>query len=81
MDFINSAFDIIEGIVAGGLMGFGAYVITGAVQTLSGSFLVGVNPVDISVIVGALGFIGYSLPNLRKRVSKDVENVDEPKAN
>jgi hypothetical protein len=68
IDFINSGLDIIEGAVAGGILGIASYVIMGAVASLPSSFLSTSVVAPLSVIVGAMGFIGYALPKIRSRL-------------
>lgn len=67
IDFVNTALDIIEGIVGGGLLGFGAYIIASAVAGLSGSFMPVGAVGGMSVIVGAMGFVGIAIHNIRAR--------------
>ena len=76
IDMINSAIDLIEGAVVGGLIGFGTSIISTAVSNLPGSFLSVGNAPFFSVIAGALGFVGYALPNIRKRIKPDVVNAN-----
>ena len=68
IDFVNSAFDVIEGLVAGGLTGLGADIIAGAVASLPHAFISATVVSPLSVIAGALAFIGYALPRIRSRV-------------
>jgi len=68
IDFVNSAFDLIEGLVAGGLTGLGADVIAGAVASLPNAFLTATAVPPLSVVAGALAFIGYALPRIRSRI-------------
>jgi VIT1/CCC1 family predicted Fe2+/Mn2+ transporter len=64
---VDEAFDIIEGIVDGGLIGFGAYIVGSAVSILPSSFIQPQTVTPLAVIVGALGFIGVALKNMRER--------------
>jgi uncharacterized membrane protein YGL010W len=64
---VEEALDIIEGLVAGGLVGLGAFIIGGAVAALPGSFLTVAEVTPISVIGGALAFVGTALHQIRAR--------------
>jgi len=68
IDFVNSAFDLIEGLVAGGLTGLGTDIIGSAVAVLPNSFIASTVVPPLSVIAGALAFVGYSLAKIRTRV-------------
>jgi hypothetical protein len=68
IDFVNVSLDLIEGLVAGGLLGFGAYIVVGALASLPGAFLTAAEVTPLSVLVGALGFVGYSIPKVRGRI-------------
>lgn len=75
VDFVNSAFDIIEGTVVGGILGFGAYIIGGAVAVLTpvgANFLPLADVPPLAAIVGALGFVGYAIHNIRSRINSNV---------
>ena len=76
IDFVNSGIDLIEGAVVGGLIGFGTSVIGSAVASLPNAFLHVANVPAFSIIAGALGFVGYALPNIRKRIKSDVVNAN-----
>lgn len=76
IDFINSAMDLLEGIVVGGLLGLGTYIIGSGVAVLPYAFINASEVQAFSVIAGALGFIGYALPNIRKRIKPDVVNAN-----
>ena len=68
--FLHTAYDIIEGLVTGGLSGLGAYIVGGAVASLPNAFIgAGIVP-TLSVLAGALGFVGYALPKLRNEISE-----------
>jgi hypothetical protein len=81
VDFVNSALDLIEGTVIGGVLGFGAYVIGGAVSVLGGSFLAAADVTPLAVVVGALGFVGYSIQNIRSRINSNVTDNANVKQN
>jgi multisubunit Na+/H+ antiporter MnhC subunit len=68
MDFINSSIDLIEGVVAGGLTGLGAFLIGNAVSVLPSAFISTTIVTPLSVIAGALAFVGYALPKIRARI-------------
>jgi len=68
IDFVNVGFDILEGLIAGGLLGFGSYVIVGALASLPSAFITAAEVSPLSVLVGALGFVGYSIPKIRSRI-------------
>ena len=68
IDFVNSAFDIIEGLVAGGLTGLGTDIIAGAVATLPNAFITTAVVPPLSIVAGALAFVGYSLAKIRTRI-------------
>ena len=65
----EEALDIIEGLVAGGLVGLGAFIIAGAVAALPSSFLTLAEVTPVSVIAGALAFVGTALHQIRTRNS------------
>ncbi|MGC8621738.1 MAG: hypothetical protein ACP5U0_07495 [Caldisphaera sp.] len=70
--FLHTALDLIEGTVAGGLVGLGFDIIANAVSVLPNSFLA-VSPnivAPLSVVAGALAFIGYSLPKIRNEIAE-----------
>jgi hypothetical protein len=64
---VEEALDVIEGLVAGGLVGLGAFVVGGAVASLPGAFLTASEVTPISVIAGALAFVGTALHQIRSR--------------
>ena len=68
IDFVNSAIDIVEGVVAGGLLGVGSEIISSAVASFPNAFISTSLVAPLSVVVGALTFVGYSLHNIRNRV-------------
>jgi hypothetical protein len=71
VDFVNTGLDLIEGTVLGGILGFGMDIIGGAVASLPNSFLASANVPAFSIVVGALGFVGYAIHSIRKRVTHD----------
>ncbi|MEM3859084.1 MAG: hypothetical protein QW478_06715 [Candidatus Micrarchaeaceae archaeon] len=71
IDFANTSLDVIEGITAGGLTGLGAYIIGSAVASLPSAFLAASVVTPLSVIAGALAFVGFSLPNIRTRIKSE----------
>lgn len=64
---VEEAFDIVEGTVAGGIIGFVMYVIAGAVSLLPGAFLTAAEVTPLSVVVGALAFLGVAVHQIRAR--------------
>lgn len=66
---IGEALDIVEGVVGGGLVGLGAYIVTGAVATIPSNFLSGIPnaPAIISTITGALVFTAMVIRKMRIR--------------
>lgn len=46
-------------------------IIGGAVASLPNSFLASANVPAFSIVVGALGFVGYAIHSIRKRVTPD----------
>ena len=68
IDMVNSGLDVVEGVVWGGLAGFGADVIGGAVSALPGAFLTASAVTPLAVVVGALVFVGYAIPKIRSRI-------------
>jgi hypothetical protein len=66
---VGEALDIIEGVVGGGLVGLGAYIVTGAVSTIPANFLSGIPHADaiISTITGALVFTAMVIRKMRIR--------------
>ena len=68
IDFVNSAFDLIEGLVAGGLTGLGTDIIGSAVAVLPNAFITTAIVPPLSIITGALAFVGYSLAKVRTRI-------------
>mgnify|MGYP001626380571 CR=1 FL=1 len=68
IDFLGSAIDIVEGITIGGLAGLGGEIIAYAVASFPHAFITASLVPPISVMVGALAFIGYSLHNIRGRI-------------
>ena len=69
IDFVNSALDILEGIAAGGILGMGTYIIGDAVSLLPGAFISASAVEPLAIIVGALGFVGYAIKEVRGRIS------------
>jgi len=65
INIVNSRLDEIEGLVVGGLLGFLAYMVASVVASLPGSFLTASMVLPLSVLVGDMGFIGYTIPKLR----------------
>jgi len=63
----SEALDIVEGIVAGGLVSVSTDIIATAVSALPGSFLSSSIVIPISAITGALTFVGIALHNIRAR--------------
>ena len=59
--------DVIEATVASGLVGFGGYVITGAISLLPGSIFTPAEVVPLSAVIGALTFVGVFLAKIRGR--------------
>lgn len=66
---IDEALDIVEGITAGGVVGFGTYVIGGAVASLPSAFLTAAQVGPLSAIVGALTFVGIAVKQMRSRAN------------
>jgi hypothetical protein len=66
---VGEALDIIEGVVGGGLVGLGAYIVTGSVSTIPANFLSGIPHADaiISTITGALVFTAMVIRKMRIR--------------
>ena len=69
IDFVNSGLDIIEGVVAGGILGMATYIIGDAVSLLPGAFISASAVGPLAIVVGALGFVGYSIKKIRGRIS------------
>ena len=70
MDMANASLDIIEGLTSGGLAGLGAYVVAGAVASLPSAFITVAMVTPLSVIAGALAFVGYAFPKIRNRIKQ-----------
>ncbi len=68
--FTHIALDLVEGVVFGGVVGVGMDIIAGAVATLPNSFLTTTMVSPLSVIVGALVFVGVSIHQIRQRLNK-----------
>jgi len=68
IDFVNSAFDLLEGLVGGGLTGLGTDIIGTAVAGLPNSFITLAVVPSLSIIAGALVFVGYSIAKIRTRI-------------
>ncbi len=68
IDFVNSALDIVEGLVSGGLVGLGTYIIGGAVASLPSAFITASIVSPLSVIAGAMTFVGYGIAKVRTRI-------------
>ena len=65
---MNSAFDLLEGLVGGGLTGLGTEIIATAVANLPNAFITTAVVPSLSIIAGALAFVGYSIAKIRTRV-------------
>jgi len=63
----SEALDIIEGVVAGGLISVATDIIASAVSYMPGSFLTTTMVLPLSMITGALTFVGIALHNIRAR--------------
>jgi hypothetical protein len=68
IDFVNTSLDILEGIVAGGLIGLGTEITATAVSSLPSAFLTLSMVGPLSVVAGALAFVGYSVARIRTRI-------------
>ncbi len=68
--FTHIALDLVEGIVFGGVLGVGTDIIATAVSTLPNSFLTPAMVSPLSVVVGALVFVGVSIHQIRQRLNK-----------
>lgn len=64
---VEEALDIIEGVVVGGIIGLGAFIVSGAVASLPGAFITAAEVTPLSVIAGALAFVGTALHQIRVR--------------
>ena len=69
-NFFSDGLDIIEGIVGGGVLSIGTYIIASGVSSITGSFLNAGSVIPISVVVGGLAFVGISLKQMRARRQK-----------
>jgi len=63
----SEALDIIEGLVAGGLISVATDIIASAVTYMPGSFLNTSMVLPLSAITGALTFVGIAIHNIRSR--------------
>jgi len=63
----SEALDIIEGLVAGGLISVATDIIASAVSYMPGSFLTTTMILPLSAITGALTFVGIAIHNIRSR--------------
>jgi hypothetical protein len=68
-NFVNDGFDLLEGVVAGGVVGIGTEIIASAVATLPHAFLSVSEVAPVSVVVGALVFVGVAIKQMRDRRS------------
>lgn len=66
-NFLHVALDLVEGMVAGGIIGDGAYIIASAVASLPSPVITAAEVGPLAVIAGALAFAGVALHQIRKR--------------
>ena len=69
-NFMSDAMDILEGIIAGGVLSIGTYIVSSGVSSITGSFLNAGAVIPISVVVGGLAFVGVSIKQMRSRRNK-----------
>lgn len=67
-NFYQISLDIVEGVVAGGLIGMSADLIASAVATVPNAFITAPFVPVFSVIAGVLAFTGIAIHQIRKRV-------------
>jgi hypothetical protein len=64
---IEEALDIVEALVAGGLVGLATLIIGSAVAAFPSSFLTVAEVSPLSVLGGALAFVGTAIRQIRAR--------------
>jgi hypothetical protein len=65
---VSEALDIVEGVAVGGIISVGTYIVAGAVSLLPGTFLPVAAVTPLSIVTGAISFVGVAVHQIRKRL-------------